>query len=372
MRAKALFWSAAGLTCFVYAGYPLSLLLLRTLVRRPVLKRPVEPSISLVIAAHNEAAVIESKIRNGLALDYPADRLEVVVALDGPTDDTAQIVSRLADGQRVRMILYPRRRGKMAVLNDTLPCLRSEIVAFSDATAMLAPGALRHLVASFADPAVGAVSGVYQVTGSDEAVLGKSEELYWRYEGFLKAQESLLGSSIGAHGSLYAIRRSLYPFPLPDTVNDDFVIPMRILCEGYRTVYEPKAVAYEAAHEMAGFNRRVRIMAGNFQQLAAMMWLLWPPRPLGLFCCACHKVGRLLTPFALLILAACNLFLLRAGPYRWAFGLQLVLYGLALAGARWRLRPQLLRLPYYFCSINAATLVAASHLLRGKEHIAWN
>ena len=370
-REKVVFWLAAGGLFFVHAGYPLLLLLLRLFIRRPVGKQPIEPSVSLLVAAHNEADVIEAKIRNALALDYPAERLEIVVASDGSTDATAAIVARLADGDRIRLFADPTHRGKVAALNDAVPRLRGEIVAFSDATSMLEPGALRCLVESFADPAVGAVSGVYRVAGKPGSSLATAEDWYWRYETWLKTQEALLGSVVGAHGSLYAVRRALYPFPDPATINDDFVIPLRILQAGYRVAYEPRAVAYEPAQEMDGFSRRVRVMAGNVQQLAELRALIRPGRPLPLFFFLAHKVGRLAVPVGLVALGLSNSLLRGACPYRWALAAQLVFYGLAALGALSGRRPWLLRFPYHFCMLNAATVVALSRWGRGARGLTW-
>jgi cellulose synthase/poly-beta-1,6-N-acetylglucosamine synthase-like glycosyltransferase len=355
----------------VYGGYPLLLVLLRLFVRRPVEKQPVEPSVSLLIAAYNEAASIAAKLRNSLEVDYPANRLEIVVASDGSTDGTAEIASRVADGKRIRLVCYPGRRGKLAVLNDTVPCLQGEIVAFSDATSMLAPDALRRLVESFADPDVGAVSGAYRVECEGETSPAAAEGFYWRYEAFLKEQEALLDSTVGAHGSLYAIRRALYPFPDEATVNDDFVIPIRVLQRGYRVVYERRAMAREPAGEMGGFGRRVRLMTGNFQQVGELRRLVWPARPLPLLFFLCHKVGRLMVPFWLVALVTSNVMLLRQRLYRWLFSAQVLFYGLAALGAVCRLRPRWLQVPYYFCMVNAAALAALLRRTRGSRDLAW-
>ena len=222
------------------------------------------------MAAYNEARVIERKIRNALELDYPAERLEIVVASDGSSDGTAEVARRVAieleAGERVRVLDYPVNRGKLAVLNETIPQVRGDIVVFSDASSMLAPDAVRQLVANFADPEVGAASGIYRVRKQEESRLGVQEDFYWQYETFLKQQESRLGVVLGAHGSLYAIRKVLYPFPSTGLINDDYIVPLRILQQGHRVAYEMGAVAYEEASEMGGFSRRVRIMAGNFEQ----------------------------------------------------------------------------------------------------------
>ena len=365
--AKLLFWVSAGFTVYVYFGYPLLLWALQAVFRSSPRKQPVEPSVSLLVAAFNEAAVIADKIRNSLALDYPADKLEVVVASDGSKDATAEIVrsfsGRENDG-RVRLLNFEKNRGKMAVLNDAVPELRGDIVAFSDASSMLAADSVRILMHSFDDPHVGAASGVYRLLKKDQADLGAQEDLYWKYETFLKVQEAELGAFTGAHGSLYAIRRALYPFPTVNTINDDFTIPMRILERGHRVAYEPAAVAYEEAHEMEGFSRRVRITAGNIEQMREFKSLIWPPRPFVLFCLLSHKTGRLMVPVFMLIALATNVVLRGQFPYNWLLLGQGLFYALAVLGAFVSLRPKVLRLPYYFCMINSALFAWAYHAIR--------
>ena len=179
---KPLFWIAVAVPLYVYIGFPVLLWLLAALVRRAPRPQPIEPSVSLLVAAYNEAAVIADKIRNSLALDYPGDKLEIVVASDGSEDATADIVRSFAaeNGGRVRLLNYPLNRGKMAALNDALPELRGDIVAFSDATSMLAADSLRILVQSFSDPRVGAASGVYRLLKKDQTPHGPQEDIYWK------------------------------------------------------------------------------------------------------------------------------------------------------------------------------------------------
>jgi cellulose synthase/poly-beta-1,6-N-acetylglucosamine synthase-like glycosyltransferase len=363
---KSLFWISVAFPLYVYVGFPLLLWLLQAFVRRPPREPPIEHSVSLLVAAYNEAAVIADKIRNSLALDYPAEKLEIVIASDGSEDATAEIVRSFEaeSGGRVRLLSYPQNRGKMAVLNDALRELRGEIVAFSDATSMLAADSLRLLVQGFNDPHVGAVSGIYRLLKKDQAQLGHQEDIYWQYETFLKVQEARLGAFTGAHGSLYAIRRTLYPFPSENTINDDFTIPMRILERGYRVAYEPAAVAFEEAHEMEGFSRRVRITAGNIEQLREIKYLLRPPRPFVLFCLLSHKTGRLLVPVFLLLALATNIALRDQFPYNWLLLGQALFYSLAVLGGTVDLRPKLLRLPYYFCVINASLFAWIYQALR--------
>jgi poly-beta-1,6-N-acetyl-D-glucosamine synthase len=353
---KALFWVSVAFPLYVYIGFPVLLWLLQALVRGAPRGQPIEPSVSLLVAAYNEAAVIADKIRNSLALDYPADRLEIVVASDGSSDTTAEIVRSFEAEScgRVRLLDYPHNRGKMAVLNDAIRQLRGDIVAFSDATSMLATDSLRILVQSFNDHRVGAASGVYRLLKKDQSQLGTQEDIYWKYETFLKVQEARLGAFTGAHGSLFAIRCALYPFPSENTINDDFTIPMRILARGHRVAYEPAAVAFEEAHEMEGFSRRVRITAGNIEQLREIKDLLWPPRPFVLFCLFSHKSARLLVPVFMLTALATNIALRSQFPYDWLLALQALFYSLAVLGGTVDLLPKILRLPYYFCVVNAS------------------
>lgn len=371
MLAQTIFWIAILIPFYAYIGYPLVLLALRLLIRREVKKGPIQPFISLLIPAYNEDDVIARKIENSLALDYPAELLEIVVASDGSKDRTAETAQRLADGQRVRVLAFPQNRGKIATLNASVPELRGEIVVFSDAPAMLFPGSVRLLIENFADPAVGAVSGLYKVVKADEVDVGKSEDLYWKYETFLKIQESQIDSTLGGHGHLHAIRKDLYPYPPAGTINDDYIIPISVLAKGYRAVYEPSAVVYEEAHEMTGFGRRIRIMAGNIQQIREIKGLLHPFRPMALFFFLSHKVSRLVVPFAMLVALIANLFLLGSRFYFAIFCAQLAFYLLAALGTVWPLRPKILMLPFYFSMINAATFFGFYHALTQRRGMAW-
>jgi cellulose synthase/poly-beta-1,6-N-acetylglucosamine synthase-like glycosyltransferase len=368
---QLIFWIAVLVPVYAYAGYPLVLMALRLVIHRGVKKHPIEPYVSLLIPAYNEGDVIDRKIDNSLALDYPADRLEIVVASDGSKDDTVQIAQNRADGDRIRVLAFAENRGKVPTLNASIPQLRGEIVIFSDAPAMLLPDSVRKLLENFADPQVGAVSGLYKIVKADDVNIGASEDFYWKYETFLKVQESQLASTLGGHGHLHAIRKDLYPYPPPGTINDDYVIPVSVLAKGYRAVYEPTAIVYEEAHEMTGFGRRIRIMAGNIQQLREIKGLLRPLRPLALFFFVSHKLSRLLVPFAMVLALIVNLFLLSSTLYQALLVGQGIFYVLALLGMVWKLRPKVLMLPYYFSMINAATFFGFYHAMTSRRGMAW-
>lgn len=369
--AAAIFWLSVAIPFYAYAGYPLLLLLLRALVNRSVAKRDIEPFVTVVIPAYNEGRCIQRKIRNTQELDYPAEKLEILVASDGSKDDTAALAAPLADGERVILLAYPKNRGKIAVLNDAVPAARGEIIVFSDAAALLPTDALRKLIRNFGDPHVGAASGKYAVIRPDDVSTGKSEDFYWKYETFLKVQESELSSTLGGHGHLHAIRKDLYPFPAPGTINDDYIIPVSVLAKGYRAVYEPEAIVYEEAVEMTGFGRRVRIMAGNVQQIREIKGLLWPFQLLPILFFLSHKVLRLVVPFAMVAALIANLFLLGNPLYRAVFIAQVLFYLLALVGMRASLKPKILLLPFYFSMVNASTFFGIYHALTSRRSMTW-
>lgn len=367
-----LFWMCFGVPFYAYFGYPVVLWLASRLIRRPVQKAPFTPRVSLLIPAYREAQVIQRKIANSLELDYPQDLLEIAVACDGSPDQTPALARQAAEGHpQVRVFDYKDNEGKIAVLNKTVPHLSGEIVVFSDTTAMLYPDALKKVLRNFSDPAVGAVSGKYTVVKPEEVAIGKSEDFYWKYETSLKVMESAIASTLGGHGQLNAIRAHLYPFPPMGTINDDYIIPTSVLRHRFRAVYEPEAILFEEAQEMTGFRRRVRIMAGNVQQIQYIRGVLWPFQPWPLFFFLSHKVIRLVVPFAMLGMLVTNALLLDDGVYKTLFALQLAFYGLSLAGCFVKLRPRLLALPYYFTMINAAVFAGIYHALSGMRRMRW-
>jgi len=372
---QIVFWLAVAVPLYAYFGYPLTLFLLPLLLHRTIAKKPITPRLSLLIPAYNESSNIEKKIVNSLALDYPAELLEIVVACDGSKDDTPERAKRMAGRPeargRIRVLDYPVNMGKIMVLNTAVRELSGEIIVFSDTSAILNPNALRLLVRNFADPKVGSVSGKYTVIKPHEVDIGGSEDFYWKYETLLKTQESKVGSAIGGHGHLHAIRRELYPFPPPGTINDDYIIHASVIAKGWRAAYEPEAVIREEAKEMTGFGRRIRIMAGNIQQLREIRPLLRPFRPLPVFFFLCHKALRLVVPFAMIVAFFTNIFLLHYVVYQVLFAAQIAFYVLALLGCYVRLRPKLLMLPYYFTMINASAFLGVYYVLTGMKRMPW-
>ena len=366
--AETTFWVAASVLFYTYVGYP-ALLWIRGRVRaRPVQKdRTRCPRVSIVIAAHNEAARLARRIDNCLAADYPADRLEVIVVSDGSTDTTAAVLSRYAGA--VRAAVLPQRVGKAAALNHGVALATGDLVLFTDARQQFDRHAIRELAGNFHDPGVGAVSGELVLVEPSDTTASHATGLYWRYEKWVRKAESRVDSMIGVTGAIYAIRRSLFT-PLPaGTILDDVLIPMGIVLRGHRVVFEERALAYDhTAPVEQEFRRKVRTLAGNYQLFRLLPGLWSPRRNRVLFEFVSHKVSRLLAPFALLALFASGAVLAFSSPvYGAAFVLQVLCYGLAGIGwtARHRaVRSRLTTVPLTFVMLNSAALLGLIEFLR--------
>lgn len=371
-----LFWLSVLLLAYIYAGYPVLMRAWAGLRARRPSSGYGAPAVTVVVVAYNEAGCIEGKLENLLALDYPRERLEILLGSDGSTDDTAARV-RAAGHAGVRLAAFEGRRGKPAVLNDLVRQARGEIVIFTDARQRFDAGAVRALVAAFADPHVGAVSGELILTaGSEGTAVGEGVGFYWRYEKFIRWNESLVDSTVGTTGAIYAIRRELFE-PIPeDTILDDVLIPMRIVRRGYRVLFEPAACAYDRVASRAGqeFRRKVRTIAGNFQLFARDRWLLNPARNRLWLQTVSHKGLRLLSPVFHLAAFGSNLLLADWSFYRWALVGQGVFYAVALAGyslRNARKKIPFLSVPYVLCLLSWATVIAFCRFARGRQAVTW-
>lgn len=372
--AILMFWTSALLAGYGYIGYPLVIYLLGHLQRRPTVRKEIVPRVSLLVPAYNEADTIRAKIENCLQLDYPKDRLEILVASDGSTDGTAELIQEAADAGMISGLVCRERRGKAAVINDLVRMASGEVVVFSDAASMLEPGSLRALAGNFADPHVGCVSGVYRVVKGRWDAEAEQENLYWRYETFIRLSESRLGTMLGAHGSMYAIRRELFEPLDRRMINDDFVIPMSILMKGYCSIYDTRAIAREDAAEMAGFSRRIRIMAGNYQQMGLLLRKGVWRRPLVLFQLLSHKGLRLMMPLCLVSMYVGNAYLLAQPAYRMTFAAQSLFFLAAALGLSSRARRfgrAFIAAPYHFCMLNVAAVVGLYRTVWKKDAVLW-
>ena len=303
---EALFWASAFVVVYVYIGYPLLLLVWSAIAAKPVRRRPPAspapwPSVSVVIAAHNEAARLSGRIRNLLEQSYRG-RLEIIVVSDGSTDRTHSILSDFAD--RIRAIELPRG-GKPQALNAGVAVASGDILVFADARQRFDRDAIAELVANIDDPAVGGVTGalILDCEGAAiESTAGDGVGLYWRYEKWLRRHESRVASTLGATGAIYALRRSLWrPLP-PETLLDDVLAPMQVVLAGTRVVFEERALAFDrvAADNQSESRRKIRTLAGNYQILRLEPRLLIPfVNPVWLQY-ASHKIGRLVVPWALI------------------------------------------------------------------------
>jgi glycosyltransferase involved in cell wall biosynthesis len=371
------FWTAAGLVIYVYAGYPLLLMLVRALVgARAVKIADHRPQVTLIVSAYNEAAIIGEKIANSLGLDYPPGQLEILVVSDCSSDGTDDIVRNVRDA-RVRLIRMPERGGKTVGLNAAAREARGEILVFSDANAIYLKDALLLLARNFADPAVGAVVG--ESTYSEaQAGADKDESLYWRYEVAIKRLESALGSTVGGDGAIYAIRKSLYR-PMRADALSDFVNPLQIVQGGHRCIYEPRARSIEKA---AGdfdreFRRKVRIVNRAWRAMMSLKTLLNPLR-YGFFSLeiVSHKLLRWLVPLFLLVCFVTNLVLVQRHPlYAATLAAQVLLYLLAAIGYALRTRkglPRLVTVPLYFFMVNLASIRGIIEAYLGKTYTTWS
>lgn len=372
------FWACAAGVVYSYVLYPVALYVAARLFGRastpPSIADADLPRVSLLIAAHNEEAVIDGRVRNALALDYPSGKIEIVIASDGSSDRTAQIV-RTYSNRGIQLLDFPNRRGKATVLNDAMRELSGDIVLFSDANTDTDPDAARNLVRWFGEPDIGAVCGRLVLT--DPASGKNVDSLYWKYETFLKRQESRLGALLGSNGAIYAIRRELLQ-PIPNaTIIDDFVIPlMAKQRSGCRLVYDCAAIAREesAPDIETEFRRRSRIGAGGWQAIGMLWRLLNPMRGWIAFTFFSHKILRWLCPFFMLLMVVTNLVLCARPAYRALMVAQVAFYLAAMLGRyvpRGIPLSRLLRLANLFASMNAALLVGFFRWISGPQTGIW-
>jgi len=374
----AIFWVAIALLVYTYVGYPALIGAWARWRPRAAIRADHTPMISIVIVAHNEGSRIRDRLENLIALDYPRDRVEIVLASDGSDDDTVER-ARPYERAGVRILAFPSRRGKAATLNRAVPETTYDIVLLGDARQRFDRRVARELVASFADPRVGAVSGELEFFDEAEtSAVQSGVGFYWKYEKFLRISESAVDSTVGATGAIYALRRALYE-PIPeDTLLDDVIVPMRIVRKGYRVLFERGAIAADRIATSAAeeFARKVRTIAGNFQLIARERWILDPSRNRLWVQTVSHKVLRLASPLLLSIILSTNVALAATAPspYGWLLALQLGFYSAAIFGA-WRSgsgrASRLLGLPYVFCLLNWATVVAFWRFITDRQSVTW-
>jgi biofilm PGA synthesis N-glycosyltransferase PgaC len=361
-----------------YLLYPAAMGVLAAVRTRPWHRdETLLPSVTMIVAAYNEEGIIEEKVRNFLAIDYPADRLFLAVGSDGSSDRTDEILRRFADDRRIRGFAF-ERGGKSKTINRTVAEVDTPYLVFSDANTMYEPRAIRRLMRHFADPAIGGVCGNLRLHPVNESVGGAGESTYWSFENLLKRWEGAVVSTLGAAGGIYAIRRELFePQPESVLIADDYLLPLRILRRGYRFVYDAEALAFESTEVSMRreFRRKIRVGIGTLNtkdDLAPVLRSLpWSVRTMHF----AHKRLRWVAPFfilALLILVP----LLSGIPWVRDFFLLPMLGFLLLAAAGliaefFDRRLGLLSLPFYFLAINTALFIAWFKLAQARRSTTW-
>jgi cellulose synthase/poly-beta-1,6-N-acetylglucosamine synthase-like glycosyltransferase len=374
--AKILFWSASAALAYAYAGYPVLVWLVSSLRPRVVRRGSVEPTVSVVITAYNEERDLAAKLENTLALDYPTDKLEVIVASDCSSDRTDEIARRFAP-RGVRLHRQAERLGKTAAQNAAVELAQGEVILFSDATTLYRPDVLRAMVPNFADASVGCVAGKLIYVDPASTSVGSGAKSYWGYETFLKTHESRACSLIGASGCLYAVRRAAY-VPLYNEACSDFIIATKMVEQGLRAVYEPGAVCTEETNRRADkeLSMRVRVITQTYTDLWRHRRLMNPLRG-GFYAVELlsHKVMRYLVPLFLAAVCVASVLLApRSMFFAALFAGQALFYAAALAGwllERASVRVRLLALPHYFVLANAAAVLALFKFLRGERYARW-
>jgi cellulose synthase/poly-beta-1,6-N-acetylglucosamine synthase-like glycosyltransferase len=377
LAAEIVFWSSVVALFYTYAGYPLLVLLVSSLRARTVSRAAYEPKVSVIITAYNEERDLRAKLENTFELDYPADKLEVIVASDCSTDGTDAIALEFAS-KGVRLHRQPERLGKTAAQNAAVELARGEVILFSDATTLYQPDVLRVMMPDFADASVGCVAGRLVYVDPAESRVGHGARSYWNYETFLKRHESRACSLIGASGCLYAVRRAAY-VPMYDEACSDFLIATKMMEQGLRAVYEPDAVCTEETNRRTDkeMRMRVRVITQTYTDLWRHRSMMNPLRSgfyaIQLFS---HKVLRYFVPVFLLLTLITSAIL---APFSWLYALallaQLLFYAVAAFG--WLLehagveKLRLLALPQYFVLANAASMIAFYKFLRGERYARW-
>lgn len=374
--AELIFFSSLFLIFYIYAGYPLLALILGALIDQRVQAADSEPFVSILIAAYNEEACIEATVRNKLSLEYPGDKLEIIVVSDGSSDKTEQIVESI-DDPRVRLIRQSPRSGKTNALNKGVLQASGEIIVFSDANSIYAPKALLRLVANFTDQQVGYVSGKMIYANPDGTSIGEGCGAYMKYENALRSIETRIGSIVGVDGGIDAVRKKIYR-PLNADQLPDFVQPLKVVEQGYRVVYEPEALLWEpsltAAHDE--YRMRVRVSLRAFWALFDMRRLLGPDiSPMFAWQLWSHKVLRYLCFIFLCAAYTTNSLLIGKNIFFTScFIAQTACYLAALmapAMERWGVSNTLCSFARYFLLLNLASAHAFLKFLMGEKQILW-
>ena len=373
-----LFWISITLVFYSYFLYPVLLRFLSiTISINRESDEKLRPFVSIIVAAYNEESNIPDKIDNYRRIDYPTDKIEILIGSDGSTDRTNEILQNFSAGN-IRSFIYNERSGKAAVLNRLVKKAGGEILVFSDANTVYRSDAILKLVRHFKDKSVGGVCGQLRLINPTSNTGGEGERLYWGYENNLKKYEGKIKTVLGANGAIYALRKELYhPLPENKVIMDDFLIPLRTVMDGYDIIYDEEAQATETTspHLKGEFARKIRIGAANFNALSEIKSLLNPFRGFVAFALWSHKIFRWFAPFFLLCTFLCNLFLLDSLFYVYTFIFQIFFYASALVGFYLDKKGKAIKIftyPLYFSAINLAMAIGFFKFLTGSQKPAWS
>ena len=387
--AQVLFWLAVLFIIYTYFGYFIIIALLAKAVKPPIYS-PIEfPTVTLLIPAYNEELVIRRKIQNCLELDYPKEKLQILVAADGSDDSTPDIVRDYL-GNRVELNYIPERNGKMAAINRAVPKCSGEIIVFSDANNFYNPDVIKKLVMPFANEKVGATTGAKRII-EDGQELSSAESIYWKYESAIKKYETLLGSCVAAVGEMFAIRKELFEPAPKNIINDDHYITLSLLRRGYDVIYIPEAKSFEYVSPTFKdeIKRRKRISSGSFQTIFLSTQILPFNRPFEVWKEISHKYFRSFIPFAMILAITSNLFVIifppnatrmtllnLAYPFNWFFFIsQLVFYTIGLSGNFVKFPGRIgkiLYLPTFLINSNYALVCGIKDYFRKKDAFIWD
>jgi len=381
--AESIFWILLIIVVYAYLGYPFIIAIINILKIRLKNNNPdtnYEPNVTLFIAAYNEIDFVETKIKNSLSLNYPKDKIEFIWVTDGSDDGTNLELQKY---DNIKVLHRNERKGKIGAINRGMAYVNTPIVIFSDANSLLNKEAIREIVKEFADKKVGCVAGEKRIfAGDKDNAVNSGEGIYWKYESFIKRNESGLSSVVGAVGELFAIRTELFNTIEEDTILDDLIISLRIALKGYKIKYTPNAYATEKASANINeeLKRKIRIAYGGFQAISRLLPILNPLRhPLLSFQYISHKILRwVVVPFAILMLFLLNFFIAYAynwqGIFSYFFYLQILFYSLAFAGFIMRsksLKNKVLFAPYYIFIMNLSQILGCMRFIRKKQTVNW-
>lgn len=368
---KVVFWLSVGLIAGTYAGYPAWLYFRARFHPKPVHPAPITPQVSIVMAVHDGAKYLVRKLQNLSELDYPKNHIETIVVSDGSTDETASLLAAQVR-EKLQTFVLNEHRGKAVALNHGIRAANGTILFFTDVRQMVEPDALRNIVSNFADPQVGCVSGELFFGKGTTSASSDGMGLYWNIEKKIRYWEAQTSSSVGVTGAIYATRRDLTPEIPEGTILDDVYVPLKIASQGARVIFEPRAAAWDETPDQMEreFRRKVRTLVGNYQMMRIAPWILSRKNPLR-FEFVCHKLLRLVVPFALVAAFITSMFL-QGAFYRVAFDAQValcLLAGLASLRPRLGIISRIANVSLAFLVLNAAAAVAFFYFVSGKKRV---